>query len=125
MGRTRMQRPRVMKANQRQKCCKLQDGALKVHTGRRSAKDMRTNILRWDKRTQMSIRAWAKITLISILTWVSNMRISTLVLGRLTQTSMDASHSKLNRASLYTPSTALKPAAFSGAHSDRRLFVPV
>merc|ERR1712003_129750 len=82
-----MTHSQVMKTNQSQKCCKQLDGALKVHIGRLSAKDMRTNILKWGRRTQ-----------ISTLTLVSNMRMSTLVLVRPTQTSTDASHRELNRS---------------------------
>merc|ERR1712192_165009 len=105
MGRTK----------QAQTCCKMLDGVLKEHTGRPSAKDMRTNIL-----------IWAKSTLMSILTWGSNMRMSTLVLVKLTQTSMDANHRELNRSfSVYMPPTASLLAVRLEAHSERRLCVPV
>merc|ERR1712217_950655 len=105
-----------------QKCCKLLDGVLKVHIGRLSAKDMRTNTLEWDRRMQISILIWAKSTLMSILTWGSNMPMSTLVLVRLTQTSTDANHRELNRSFfVYMPPTASVRAVHVEAHSERRL----
>merc|ERR1712151_827696 len=55
LRRERMTHPQVMKTNQAQKCCKQLYGALKVHIGRLSAKGMRTNILKWGRRMQISI----------------------------------------------------------------------
>merc|ERR1712187_286075 len=57
LRRERMTLPQLMKTNQAQKCCKKLDGALKVHTGRLSAKGMRTNILEWGRRMQTSTHA--------------------------------------------------------------------
>merc|ERR1712050_236313 len=107
--------PPVMKTNQAQKCCKQLDGALKVHIGRLSAKGMRTNILEWGRRMQ-----------ISTLAWVSNMQIITLVLVGLTQTSMDASHRELNRSFFVNmPPTTSMRAVHLEAHSERRFCVQV
>merc|ERR1712192_193208 len=116
MGRTK----------QAQTCCKMLDGVLKEHTGRPSAKDMRTNILIWAKSTLMSILTWGSNMRMSTLVLVRLMRMSTLVLVKLTQTSMDANHRELNRSfSVYMPPTASLLAVRLEAHSERRLCVPV
>merc|ERR1712151_587887 len=125
MGK-RMTRPQLMKANQAQKCCKLLDGALKVHIGRRSAKGMRTNILTWGRRMLMSILIWVSNMRMSTLVLVRLMRMSTLVLVRLMQTSMGASRRELNSSFFVEmPSAASIRAAHLEDHSERRLCVPL
>merc|ERR1712137_1429999 len=102
-------------------CCKQLDGALKVHGGRLSAKGMRTNILEWGRRMQISTLAWVSNMQIIILVLVRPMRISTLVLVGLTQTSTDASHRELNRSFFVNmPPTASMRAVHLEAHSERR-----
>merc|ERR1712087_309740 len=113
----------VMKTNQAQKCCKQLDGALKVHIGRLSAKGMRTNILKWGRRMQISTRTWVSNMQMSTLVLVRPMQISTLVLVGLTQTSTDASHRQLNRSFFVNmPPTASRRAVHLEAHSERRRF---
>merc|ERR1712217_961066 len=126
LRRERMTHPQVMKTNQAQKCCRQLDGALKVHIGRLSAKGMRTNILKWGRRMQISTRAWVSNMQMSTLVLVRPMRISTLVLVGLTQTSTDASHRELNRSFFVNmPPTASMRAVHMEAHSARRFCVQV
>merc|ERR1712039_375903 len=63
---------------------------------------------------------------ISTLALVSNMRMSTLVLVGLTQTSTDASHRELNRSFFVNmPPTASMRSVHLEAHSERRFCVQV
>merc|ERR1711920_1137359 len=126
LRKKRMTHPQVMKTNQAQKCCKQLDGALKVHIGRLWAKGMRTNILKWGRRTQISTRTWVSNMQMSTLVLVRPMRISTLVLVGLTQTSTDASHRELNRSFFVNvPPTTSMCAVHLEAHSERRFCVQV
>merc|ERR1712066_958666 len=120
----RMLHPQAMKTNQAQRCCKQLDGALKVHIGRLSAKGMRTNILKWGRRMQISTLAWVSNMQIITLVLVRPMRINTLVLVGLTQTSTDASHRELNRSFFVNmPPTASMRSVNLEAHSERRFCV--
>merc|ERR1712151_845499 len=125
MGK-RMTHPQVMKTDQAQKCCKQLDGALKVHIGRLSAKDMLTNILKWGRRTQISTLTLVSNMRMSTLVLVRPMRMTTLVLVGLTQTNTDASHRELNRSLFVNmPPTASICVVHFEAHRERRLCVPI